>query len=522
MGTINIEGFGIIEIKGEVPDDEEQTAILTAIQQNPISQDAAPQADAMQPEPQVSQPSQEDTNEGPTDDSYKSSIRRSVEKMPGLMQLLTEIGPSTGGAITGAAVGSVFGPLGTVGGAAIGGLAGEKVAQETGFAPESDLNLVLSGAGPVAGPAVRGMAKVAGKTAGFVTSKLPFVKKVRAMNVFSEAVEHFESIGTKILDNQKGLLSRPASDLYAAVRRSGVTVNGKVLKNTQLAIQTMVDELQPLLDFPEVDQSVKALQRIQNTLLSGEDISIDTLVRTRQIVGAITRRAESAGGVKLGSSKNIYSSIANDMEMIGRSPTLSGRATRVANAAIKRAKLEFAVKDFEAAVTQFSTDTADGSVLKVSGLNKWLKNVTNPKSKQFDKNFTDALKDELPDIIQRLDKLMALTGSTAGGPGSLVVRGRLTSMAVGAMAGIGLGGPLGGAAGALIGTNIPEMLVAAMTTKAGAAFLEKAVTLGNGQIDARTWAVLGEIITRSMGEKESGDRLQNADLTEQSLSSGVP
>ena len=31
MGAITIDGFGVVEIKGDVPDDEEQQAILDAI-----------------------------------------------------------------------------------------------------------------------------------------------------------------------------------------------------------------------------------------------------------------------------------------------------------------------------------------------------------------------------------------------------------------------------------------------------------------------------------------------------------
>ena len=271
--------------------------------------------------------------------------------------------------------------------------------------------------------------------------------------------------------------------------------------------------MEPFKDFPEVDQAMKALTRLHGTLFkpaqdaSGKfiqnDISIDTLVRTRQLLGNIVNRAESAGGVKLGSAKEAFKAISDDLDKIASSPSLTGEAAKVAKSATQRAKLEFAVKNMESAVAQFTKQEGDDLVINVKSLNKWLRDITNPKSKKFDKNFTDALKDEIPDIKKRLDELTKIIGSkNPGGPGSLVVRGRLTSAAVGAMAGVGAGGPLGGAVGALIGTNVPEMLTAAMSTKMGAQFLNKAVNAGKGSINMRTWVTLGEIVTRSAGESQ--------------------
>ena len=506
MGTINVEGLGIVEIQGDTPTDEEQQAILSAISKD----DGDPDVSFIPPKPEV------EPQEGPlgiVDPNKRQAMRDTVEDQPGLIPLLMEISPAAGGAVAGATIGAAGGPPGMIAGGIIGGLGGELFAQETGIAPASELNLGLAGAGPVLGPAAGTAFKGVRRAAGFVTSKLPFVRTARAKNVLPKAVEEFESLGTRIIDKQTGLMSRPASELYGAVRRSGVIIDPQSLSGTKTAIQGLVDELTPFKDFPEADQAIKALARLDKTLFSQakdasgaiipSDISIDTLVRTRQLLGNIISKAESGGGVKLGSAKEAFKAISNDLDAIANSPSLKGRAARLAQTAIKRAKLEFAVKDIDASVARFVTTTGDDTVINAKGMNKWFQDVTNPKHKNFDKNLADALGDEIPHIKSRLAKLTKILGSgSPGGPGSLVIRGRLTSGAVGILAGIGAGGPIGGAVGAMIGTNTPEMLTALMMSKTGSAMLEKAVNAGHGQINMRTWITIGEMVTRSAGDKK--------------------
>jgi len=455
----------------------------------------------------------------------RGSVRETVESQQGLLQLLAEISPSIGGAVGGAALGAPFGPVGSVVGAVVGGLSGETIAQETGIAPTSDINLALSAAGPVLGPAVGGVFKGIKRLAGAGFSKLPFSKTARAKNVIGSVVEEFESTGTRILEKQEGLIARSASELYGAVRRAGVVVPGKALNNTRAAIDDLIKEMDLTKSFPEVRQALTHLKKVAETIAPGKaskildasgnpisvasDVSIDTLVAIRQQMGVAVRRAESIGGVKLGSAKKAFATISDDLDRIAASPDLSRRGARLAKAAVKRAKLEFSVKDMEMAVARFTKDTVakDGVGINITGLQKWLRDITNPKSKQFNKNFAESLKDEIPAIKERLEalaKIVVVGGS--GGPGSIVVRGRGASAGVGLLAGFGLGGGLGAAVGASLGAQLPEMLTSILMTKGGSKFLEAAAKAGTGTINWKTWVAAGQFVTRALGEKDEGRR----------------
>lgn len=536
MGSITVEGLGVVEIEGDEPNEAEQNAILGALAEDgeePVA--AAPEVASVEEPAAPTTPAPEvppEPREGPlglVSKEFRGGVREKVEEQPGLLQLLTEISPSVGGAIGGAALGSAGGPLGSLAGAVVGGLGGEIIAQESGIAPESELNLALSGAGPVVGPVVGSTFKGLRRAAGFVSTKLPFAAAARARNTVGKVVEEFESLGTRILDKQTGLLARNASELYGAVRRSGVTVPGKALNRTRDAIDELVQEMDLTKSFPEVEQAINHLKKVSesigpgkpstvldkagNAISSPNTVSIDTLVAIRQQIGVAVRRAQGAEGVKLGSAKKVFKVISEDLDAIANSPHLSRRAAKLAKAAVKRAKLEFSVKDMEMAVAKFTKDTPDktGTVININGFQKWVRDVTNPKHANFNKNFTDALKDEIPAIKERLVTLSKILGKggSAGGPGSLVIRGRLTSQAVGIMAGLGMGGPLGGIVGAFVGTSAPEMLVSMLTTKGGAAFLEGAANLGKGSINIKSWIAAGQAATRLTGERKESRRKQD-------------
>ena len=513
MGQINIEGLGIVEIEGDEPNEMEQAAILKTTM-----------ADTPEPtETEIAEPVKQDIEPGSTASQVKKHIRGTVEEMPGLLQLMTEASPSIAGALGGAAVGSLAGPPGSavgtvagIAGAMAGGAGGEALAQETGVAPESDLNLMLSAASPLIGPAAGKTFQLGRRAVGFGISKLPPVAVARSRHILSQAVEEFESVGTRIFAKQKGLMAKTAGELYDAVRKSGVVVSRKELPNTRGGIKELLNEMDALRAFPEVDQAAKVIEKLNQTLFKpagqnittgkftpAPDISLDTLVRARQLIGIAIQKAETGGGMKLGSAKKVFAAISDDMDKIANSPSLTGRAARLAKTATQRAKLEFSIKDLEAGVAKVITETKDGVTINIDSLGKWLNNVTNPKHAQYDKNFSVALKDELPVIKQRLSDLQkVITKGGSGGTQSLVLRGRLTSTAVGAMAGIGLGGPFGGVAGALIGTRIPEMLTAILSTPTSIKFLEKAVSLGTGQINMRTWMVAAELASHALGEKD--------------------
>lgn len=568
MGQISVPGLGkdggpgIVQIEGEEPNEQEQEAILNALS-------------AVEDEPEPASGEEDDTAlEAPEEDGglfgisdetirgakrgavrgfatggmggslvgavrgaaegaekepgegelgtppeVRESVRQNVEELPGLMQLIAEIGPSALGAMAGGAMGIPGGPAGIMAGASAGGAAGEAIAQEFGIAPESDLNMALSALGPFAGPAFRLTGSGVGRVVGGISTRLPFASAARARNLLPKAVEEFESIGTKILSKQQGMMARDSGELYAAVRRSGVVVPQKAVTNTRNAMRELVKEMEPFKAFPETRQAMNAVRQLMDTIspigrntkgqFADPEISMDTLVRARQIIGKIIERTESSGGVRLGSAKKVFAAISDDLDKIANDPSLTGRAARLARAATQRAKLEFSVKDMERAVARFTKPTPEGSakVIDVKGLQKWLQDTTNPKSKFYDKNFTNAMKDQIPEIKKRLSELAKISGKGgSGGPGSLVVRGRLTSTAVGAMAGIGFGGPMGGVVGALVGTNMPEMLTSILSTRGGSAFLEKAASLGKGTINVRAWATAGEIAARALGEKNESQQ----------------
>ena len=504
MGDIYIEGLGIIDIKGDVPDDEETQAILSSM---PDEQEIEPVIPDIQEE--VIDPVEEVSDAGPigvVPEEVRGSVRETVENQSGLLQLLAEMSPSIGGTMAGTAAGTPFGPLGMIAGAAIGGAGGEMLAQETGIAPQSDLNIGLSAGAPVVGPAVGGAFRLGRRGVGMLPSILPFARAARARNILPKAIEEYESMGTKILSEQEGLMAKPSSELYEAVKRSGVTIPQNALAGTHSAISGLVDEMKALKAFPEVKQARNVLKQLRDTI--DGDISIDTLVHTRQLLGVVVRRAESGGGIKLGSAKKAFAAINDDLDWIASDPSLTGRAASLAKTAVKRAKLEFAVKDLEAGIANFIKDetTKEGVgmvTINAKGLQKWLRDISNPKSAKFDKNFVSALGDNLPLIKANLDELAKVLGNTGSGVGELVIRGRLTSMVVGGLAGMGLGGPFIAAGGALIGTRIPEMLTGILTKKSGAAFLERVVRLGKGNINTKAWILATQLaMPRSSGKDD--------------------
>tara|TARA_R110002167_G_scaffold360375_2_gene577989 strand:+ start:68 stop:1744 length:1677 start_codon:yes stop_codon:yes gene_type:complete len=557
MGSINIEGIGIVALEGDDPNEIEHSAIVGSLGQDDEEPEAPPVPQTLDEEvagfkeqnvvnqqnnldaevegfKQTNTANQERVTQdgllGVMPTSARREVREVVENQHGLLQFIAEASPSIAGAVRGTAAGARFGPPGMLAGGITGGIFGEALGQETGVSPRSDLNLGLAAGGPILGPVIGKGIQLGKKAIGLAARNIPFAKVARAKNTQSSVVEEFESLGTRILAKQKGLLARKSGDLYKAVRKSGVIIPGKDLDNSRAAIVGLMKEMEGTKSFPEVLEAFNHLKKVLETITPGKasttldnagnpipvsnEISIDTLVAVRQQMGTAIRRAEAQGGIKLGSAKKAFATISDDLDKIANSPSLGRRAARLAQAAVKRAKLEFSVKDMEMSVARFTKDTKnkDGVAIDISGVNKWLREVTNPKHKQFNKNFTESMKDEIPAIKKRLAELNKILGvSASGGPGSLIIRGRLTSTMVGMLSGFGLGGPLAGAAGAMIGTNFPEMLTSMLTTKAGAKMLEAAARAGSGSINMKSWVAAGQAATRSVGERNEQKRKKNED-----------
>ncbi len=535
MGEVNIEGLGIVVLEGDEPNDAEQAAIVGALNELPDDEPTSPLAGSSldapieeAPETPIETEEKQEPREGPlgiVPKEARGAVREEVEKQPGLIQLLMEVGPSMAGAIKGAQTGAKL-PLpgllrafGVVGGAIVGGVTGEVAAQETGIAPESELNIGLAAAGPLAGPVVGGVVKGGRRVVGAGLTRFPFAKTARAKTQIAQSVEEFESLGSRIISKQTGQQAKTTKELFTAVREAGVKIPPEALKNTHAAIEDLLSKMSATKAFPEVKQAMKVLEQTLETIksrtatgsvrlgkgLRGEQqtlgISLDTLVSARQQIGIAVGKAESAGGAKLGAAKQAFKAISADLGKIARDPSLRGRAAKLVQEATKRAKLDFSIKDMEAGIAKFTTTKEGATTLNVPGLQKWVLNITNPKSKQFNKNLSEALKDELPEIKSRLKTLAEISAKAgnAGGPGSLVVRGKTAG--AGAVVGGLIGGPIGAGTGAIIGAGLPETMVAILMSPKGTKFLEGAAKLGKGQINMKTWVALGQLLTRSAGEQ---------------------
>jgi len=490
MGLIFVEGMGEVEIAGDKPTPEESAAIAGGKPQADLEGGEASNISAFE--------------------FFKSRTREKIENLPGLSQFVAEVAPATVGTAVGAAAGTPLGPLGMISGAVIGGLLGEFFAQETGVSPESKFALAATAAAPLLGPAGGKVLQLGRKAVGKIAQKAPPSATALARTTEQEAVKELSSIGGKILDKQRGVLSQSADRLYAAARSGGVTIPGSQLTNTQKMLSVVDKELQKVADFPEGQQAINLVDRLTASLGTG-DVSFDTMISMRQLIGSAINKAERAAGIKLGSAKRLFKGMAMDLENIARAanrPDVSGelvkrgQRARLALVASKRAKLEFAVKDFEQGIAKFTTDVPGTNDLKinVAGFQKWLSNITNPKHKSYDKNFTTAFGKDLPDIKKRLSELAKITeaGGPAG-PGSLVIRGG-TARAGGAIVGALTGqafGPIGTAVGAAIGATAPEMMTATLMSKPGAALLNKATRLGQGALPTERWINIAQFLTQS-------------------------
>ena len=534
MGQINVPGLGKVNIEADgpnaVPNDIETQAILKALQESVQERDISFASSAEEPDivtrqitvpgldeqPEEQPPVALPSRTGIVSPESRGRVREAVEEQPGFLQFLTEMSPATVGTLAGITLmapvpipgARVFGAMG-------GGVIGEFLAQEVGLAPRSDVNLALSAIGPVVGKVggatKRGVQRlVGGRVAGF-----PPAAQAAAQVTAKRAFEEFETLGGKILAKQKGLTARPADDLFEAVRKAGVTISGARLVNTQKAIRQLVQEMQPLKEFPEVAQSMKVLLQLEKSLKG--QVSFETFIGARAIIGASIQRFKSAGGTKLGKAKQAFAAMSKDLEEISQklqivadpkgkfvSRTKPARAAKLARSAITRAKLEFAVADVEELVAKSIRVEGSNIVLDAKGMLKAFIVKTNPKSRQFDKNFVDALADDIPLIKARLAVLSEIAEKAKSGAGGLVIAqagakvGRsIAGAAVGVVtAGLATGSPVVAGLGGIAGAKIPGKLTALLASERGFKFLEAAARFGRGEISERAWAVAGQILTR--------------------------
>ena len=501
-----------------VSDDTQSNAEFTAKQQAILDGADASGPTALQkrnfvpiPEPIVlGLEGEEDRGKGPlglVSPKIRKGVRKGIEGRTGFMQLVTELAPSLAGAAGGAAALSPLGPPGMIVGAVGGGLFGEVMAQESGIAPESDLNLALAGGGPLLGPAVGGTVKLGGKVTSLGT-KLPFVKAALGQSAVRESGEATVNLGANILTEQTGLMARPAKSLFKEVRDKGLVVGFDAVERTRTQLRALIDDLNDFREVPQTRAAIRLLERNYKKLVQMKNISLDDLVEMRKDIGREVGNASKAGGTREFAAKKAFAAIAQDMDDIAKFAGETGDVGKVAVAAIEKSKLEFAVKNLERQVSKFSKDVVQGDELatevNMAGLSKFLRDISDKSSKLFDKNFVDALG---PERILTMRKNAAemveiMSTTTPGGPGGLVARGAGAKGArqiAGALLGFSAtGGPIGTLAG-IMGANLPEVLVALLSSPRAIALLKAAKSAGKGKISHEAWVAVGTILTRSAG-----------------------
>ena len=500
MGEIFVEGMGIVEIKGDTPDEKESRAILNAVRGLDLDLDPPPEKAPPIPEPEFGEV--QGPVKGPlglVSPEVRGGVREAVKSAPGILGFLAEMTPATIGTGIGATLGAPLGPAGVAGGGILGGIAGELLGQETGVSPTSETNLALAGAGPIAGRVIGGAARLAGRAGGKVIGALPPARVALGRTAIEKGTKELETLGARVLAQGKGLLSRPAKELYSAAERAGVKIVGKELNNTRKAMLELKDELLPFAEFPQVKGALGVIQKSAKTLSDVSDFN--AFITVRRNIGIAVRAARNVAGIKLGSAKKLFAAMSRDLDdLAARQPT--ARAGKLAKAASARAKTEFAVRDVEGLIVRFTEDIGEGQLrINAKGLLKAMRALVDPKSKRFDKNFVNGLGGSLPDIMKNLSKLAgAAKAGSPGGPGSIVIRG--VTAGGGAAIGSFVAGTPGAVVGALLGAGGPEILTGILMSKPAIAFLEAAARAGRGQVSRRAWMIAGQILTRSLGERQ--------------------
>lgn len=425
-------------------------------------------------------------------EASRQAVRASIETLPPIMQFIAEMAPSTFGTIAGA-----FTPV--PGGAAIGGFGGEVAGQEIGISPRSNLSLGLAAGGPIAGKlagkAFKGSGTLIGKGIGsFIPARVALAK-----NAMRKAAAEFDSLGSKILSGQSGLMRVPAEQLYKLANNAKVRIPAFRTTKTRAAFEPLRAALHKMRAVPEVKSALALLDDVERTL-KGSSISFEDLLTVKELVGGAIGQAKRAGvrtsKVK-GLEKQFFKAVIQDLDHLAGLGGKTGNVAKIAKAASARAKLDFAVKDMEQGISQFTRfeDGFNTISMNVKGMREWLRKATDPRNKSYNKSMHEALKDELPGIQENLRKLTEFTATNAGGPGSLIIRG--AGAAAGASAGFAVLGVPGAVAGTLIGTRLPEVMAGILSSPAALRFLMKGVNLGKGEISEKTWQIAGQIAAQA-------------------------
>ncbi|KKL26939.1 hypothetical protein LCGC14_2390240, partial [marine sediment metagenome] len=322
-------------------------------------------------------------------------------------------------------------------------------------------------------------------------------------------------LGAEILKKAKGIIAKPARVLFRAIRRQQVQIGADDLPRTLQALDAIEKELTP---FAAQEQAAPLLGLItgMKTEMAKGDITFEMISRFRTLIGRQIGKFEAAGGFRLDGAKRLFKGLIRDIDDLpirlqgkvrgGRALTGDEltRAQKLFSAAPERAKLEFAVNDLNELIakhTKINPGQTEATI-NVTRILDTLKALTNPNSSQFDKNFSSAFKNEIPDMIKFFANANKELGARARG-GELVVRGA-AARASRALLGAATGGLIGGAGAALgggiIGAQAPELITAALLSQRGRLLMTQLIRAGKGELNDRALATIGQFLARSTGE----------------------
>jgi hypothetical protein len=444
------------------------------------------------------------------DETRRAKVRSIVESLPPVLGFLVEAAPAT--------IGTMIGTLGGLPGAMAGGVGGEQFAQETGISPRTDFGLAAAAVGPAAGKLVGATKKSLAKSVGGAARVIPPARLALARNAMRVAVDEMESMATKIFANKQGYLKFSQSRLYKIAEESKVVIPAFNTTETRKGLKILRAELNRLSKFPEARAAISMMDEIEG-VLGGSSVTLGELVTTRKLVGLAIDRAKSSVASKRlgalnGAKKRLFKGIADDVDHLATMKGKTGRAARIAQAATRRAKLEFAVTDLKAGIAGFLNPVEGKSIttLDIKGLRKWLLNATNKDHKAFNKQMTEALADDLPEINESLRKLSRFgPPKSAGGVGSLIIRGA----GAGALGTVGaaIAGPVGAVIGVGAGAATPEIVTAVLSSPVAIKYLIKAAELGDGVITPKIWEIAGQLAAQASKLHDPQREFESPDFT---------
>lgn len=424
---------------------------------------------------------------GVVDPMTRARTRTDVMEMGPLSQFGIEAAPGTLGAMLGGGVGSMLGPVGTVAGASLGGLAGEAIGQEFGVTPESDVGLGLAGGAPLAGPLVGGAVKMGRRGVGAGIQALPFARQAAGEIAAREAAEVIGENGVNLFA-RAGVAKASADDLFQTLRQSDPTSRWNVVPSEMFA-----NSRDAALKLPREYDFVKALFSSREI----PNIEFRTIANVRSKLLDVVREGSKS---EKKAARGLIDALEKDMDKIAQTTSpRSGMAVR-ARAALRRQKLEFAVQDVDQMAIRFSKPvhgSEDAVELNVTGLRKALFDKTNPRSEAYDPKLAEALgpvTKELNKSLARLEE--SIFRGSPGGPGSLVIQGRMA--AIGGAAGGLLAGAPGVAGGAIAATAVPRVIVRSLADPKSRIYLRNIARLGRGNINHKRWTTLMEITAQSL------------------------